>query len=313
MSQHPQLVHWPGQIRGCQLGGVATWPLQNRVTLFPTRHGKERSQACAIWPQHLWHPESLHPSGSPGLQRRGAGGGGAGLVVGRGVWGTQAPGSSRGRQHRHHELALAPCQSPSHLPPPRPHAAVPVAGNICSAAPLPRRVRVRGSRQDPRPVLPGLFLTVTLMRGGRVSGADGWDWTDRRASECHCPRQGPATPRVTSARRSHTHGAAPCPLPLSLETPTPLPPPLSFWGWTEDILHPTSCLPLSLFPHLVSYPCIGAPRLEPCSKPQMMPHSGMAPRALFPKKGTGGGRAGVTTAAEWGHDATRVTKMPHIP
>lgn len=177
------------------------------------------------------------------------------------------------------------------VPPRAPHAVVPVAGNICSAAPLPRRVRVRGSRQDPRPAPPGQLLTVTLMQGDRVSGADGWDRTDRRASERRCPRQGPAAPRVTGARRSPARVVAPRP-----------------WGYREPCHHrsaagdgqKTSCTPCP-FSH-TSWPTPHPPpcqRPTPCAPLQTMPRTGMAPRALIAKKGRDAGRAGVPTAGTW--------------
>lgn len=144
---NPALALGLGKIRGCQ-------HLQNRVTLSPTWHGKGvcRPGLASFGPSICGTPSPCTPMGAPVCRGRGAGvvkqgqrskgNGGPAATL-------RAPSSSHGRQHQHRDPGLAPCQSPSRLPPPHPRATVPVAGNICSAAPLPRRIRVRGSCQDP--------------------------------------------------------------------------------------------------------------------------------------------------------------------
>lgn len=126
-------------------------------------------------------------------------------------------------------------------------AAVPVAANICSAAPLPRRVRVRGGRQEPGPAPPGPLLALTLMRGDGRTGGTG----HRRASERRCPRHGPATPRVSGARRSGR---------VLGDTDSP-----ATTGVRTGHLHPSSS---SLFPRL-------APHARAADR------TGRAPRADF--------------------------------
>lgn len=218
-----------GKIRGCQ-------HLPNRVTLSPPWHGKRicRLGLASFGPSICGTPSPCTPMGAPVCRGRGAGGGGAGPEIRgeRGVllpfYGHQAAptAGSTGTVTWDWHLVRA-----RHVC--RPRAPAPRCQWQGTSARPPRCHGALGSgaaARTPQPAPPGQLLAVTLMQGGRASGADGWDWTDRQASERRRPCQGPATLRVTGARPS-------------LGTPTALPPSLGFWGRTEDIPHPMACVP----------------------------------------------------------------------